>query len=181
MKSFYRLDKQFNPIVIEGAGSISEINLWDRDIPNMRVACEVNADTYLVADIDRGGVFASVYGTLQLLPPKERHIVIIPGTKNTIKDLIFLREHGLARKIIEMFDAGKQIYGICGGYQMMGREVRDPYHIEGENQMMPGLGILPEVSTILKEKRTQQCEFTFMAYSLNLILLLISQSFVKSQ
>lgn len=266
MKSFYRLEKHFNPIVIEGAGSISEINLWDRDITNMRVACEVNADTYLVADIDRGGVFASVFGTLQLLPEKQRNlikgiiinkfrgdialfkdgiqmleeltdkpvtgvipyyrdiyidqedsvmlelknraaldsriniavvllphmsnftdfnllertpgvhlyytananelekadIVIIPGTKNTIKDLIFLRRHGLSRKIIEMFDAGRQIYGICGGYQMMGREVRDPYQIEGENQMMPGLGILPVVSTILKEKRTRQCEFTFM-------------------
>ena len=75
MHSFNRLAGQYNPIVIEGAGSISEVNLWDKDIVNMRVALHTQAATFLVADIDRGGVFASVYGTLQLLPQAERDAI----------------------------------------------------------------------------------------------------------
>ena len=68
VKAFHRLEENHNPIVLEGAGSISELNLRDRDITNMRMAKEVDAATYLVADIDRGGVFASVYGSVMLLP-----------------------------------------------------------------------------------------------------------------
>ncbi len=70
--AFSRLSKQYNPIVLEGAGSISEINLRDRDITNMRMALAASASVYLVADIDRGGLFASVYGTVMLLRPEER-------------------------------------------------------------------------------------------------------------
>ncbi|MEG1748092.1 MAG: cobyric acid synthase [Tannerellaceae bacterium] len=72
IEAFNRLSDRYNPIVLEGAGSISEINLRDRDITNMRMAIQAGAATYLVADIDRGGVFGSVYGTLQLLRPEER-------------------------------------------------------------------------------------------------------------
>lgn len=75
IKAFGRLNMQYNPIVLEGAGSISEINLRDRDITNMRMAIATGAATYLIADIDRGGVFGSVYGTMQLLTKEEKERV----------------------------------------------------------------------------------------------------------
>ena len=75
MNAYKKLADQYNPMVIEGAGSISEINLREKDIVNMRVALAVDAAVILVADIDRGGVFGSVYGTLELLPPEERTLV----------------------------------------------------------------------------------------------------------
>lgn len=74
-KAFERLRERYNPVVLEGAGSISEVNLRDRDITNMRMALYAGADTYLVADIDRGGVFASVYGSIALLRPEERALI----------------------------------------------------------------------------------------------------------
>lgn len=266
MKAYSKLDAQFNPIVIEGAGSISEVNLWDKDITNMRVAEKVNAATYLIADIDKGGVFASVYGTIQLLPESQRNlikgiiinkfrgdiqlftegrkiledltgkpvvgviphfrdifveqedsvvldsatttskkglvnvavvllkhmsnftdfnlleqhpnvhlyytanpkeleqadIIIIPGSKNTIADLMHIRENNLAKVIINHHHSGKPVYGICGGYQIMGKELHDPYGIEGDTQFIPGLGILPTVTTISTEKKTVQCNFKFL-------------------
>src|SRR5882762_9244633 len=73
--AYDRLAARFNPIVLEGAGSISELNLRKRDITNMRMALHAKADVYLIADIDRGGVFASVYGTLALLPPEEKALI----------------------------------------------------------------------------------------------------------
>ena len=265
MKAYRKLESQYNPMVIEGAGSISEINLRDKDITNMRVALEVNAAVILVTDIDRGGVFGSVYGTLELLPPEERalvkgilinkfrgdidlftegrqmmeqltgvpvvgvvpyfqdihiddedsvvidhksgktreglvnvavvllrhmsnftdfnvlervpeinlfytanpeeiekaDVVIVPGSKNTIADLESLRRSGLAKAILNSHQNGNAVYGICGGYQMMGREIHDPEHIEGSVEFMPGLGILPVVTTLTGEKRTVQSEFTF--------------------
>jgi adenosylcobyric acid synthase len=265
MKAYRKLETQYNPMVIEGAGSISEINLRDKDITNMRVALEVNAVVILVADIDRGGVFGSVYGTLELLPPEERalvkgilinkfrgdidlftegrqmmeqltgvpvvgvvpyfrdihiddedsvvidhksgktreglvnvavvllrhmsnftdfnvlervpeinlfytsnpeeiekaDVVIIPGSKNTIADLENLRRSGLAKAILNSHQNGNAVYGICGGYQMMGREIHDPEQVEGSVEFMPGLGILPVVTTLTGEKRTVQSEFTF--------------------
>lgn len=75
MGAYDRLAEQYNPMVIEGAGSISEINLWDRDIVNMRVAERNQAATYLIADIDRGGVFASIYGSIMLLPENQRKLI----------------------------------------------------------------------------------------------------------
>ena len=266
MKSFDVLQAEYQPIVIEGAGSISEMNLWDKDIVNMRVALYANADTYLIADIDKGGVFGSVYGTLQLLPPHERDlikgiiinkfrgdlslfaegktmlenltgkpvvgiipyfrdiaieqedsvvlerktstatdekiniavvllrhmsnftdfnmleqvpeihlfytadpqellkadIIIIPGSKNTIVDMLHLRNSGLAKMIVALQKEGKSVYGICGGYQIMGLEINDPQHIEGEIESIPGLGILPVITTLTNEKKTEQCRFTFL-------------------
>ncbi len=266
MKSFGALESKYNPIVIEGAGSISELNLREKDITNMRVAQEANAATYLIADIDKGGIFASVYGTLELLPPEERRlikgiiinkfrgdinlfedgkkmleeltgvpvagiipyfrdiyiddedsvvlsrkikreghdrvniavvllkhmsnftdfnilelipevnlfythdeeeiadadIVIIPGSKNTIADLMSLRKNGIAKAILTVHKNGKAVYGICGGYQMMGTEISDPYHVEGDVESIPGLGLLPVKTVLTKKKTTRQCSFEFL-------------------
>lgn len=265
INAFHRLEKQYNPIVLEGAGSISELNLKARDITNMRMAMETGAATFLVADIDRGGVFASVYGSIQLLSDEERalikgviinkfrgdaalfedgrriieeltgvpvvgvipyfkdihieeedsvaldtkeyrattgkinvaivllkrlsnftdfdalerderfhpyytnnigeiekaDIIILPGTKNTISDLQNLRVNGIADAIIRARKAGKKVIGICGGYQMMGMRIEDPDHIEGQVEVIPGLGIFPQTTVIEPEKITRQGKFTF--------------------
>ncbi len=263
IKAFSSLSVSYNPIVIEGAGSISEVNLWDKDITNMKVALKCNAPTILIADIDRGGIFGSVYGTIKLLPENERRlikgiiinkfrgdislfeegkkileelcsvpvvgvipyfsniqieqedsviidykhnrnksklvniavvllkhmsnftdfnaleripeinlyytahkeevakadIIIIPGSKNTISDLQWIRSQGIAKVIIQKSEQGKSVYGICGGYQMLGQEIHDPYSIEGNTPSVPGLGLLPVISTIGKEKHTTQTKF----------------------
>jgi adenosylcobyric acid synthase len=267
MKAFTRLEEKFNPIVVEGAGSISEVNLWKKDITNMRVAVEKDAATYLIADIDKGGVFGSVYGTMLLLPELERKqikgiiinkfrgdislfedgakkleelcgvpvvgviphfrdiyiddedsvvvdkkqfksikgktniavvlmrhmsnftdfnlleripevnlfyaaspedvsladIVILPGSKNSISDMLFLQKHGMALAIKKAHEQGKAVYGICGGFQMMGKWIKDPEHVEGNIDIVPGLGILPVETTITEEKITEQCSFTFQS------------------
>ncbi|MBB3186312.1 adenosylcobyric acid synthase [Microbacter margulisiae] len=266
MAACHRLTKEFNPLVIEGAGSISEINLWDRDITNMRVAEALNAPTFLIADIDRGGVFASVYGSIQLLPETQkklikgvlinkfrgdmalfedgkkmleeltgvpvvgvipyfhdihidqedsvtleyrkekdrvgkvtiavvllRHlsnftdfnmleqhpdvhlfyashpeeladadIILLPGSKNTIDDLNYLRQSGMAKAILQQHAIGKSVYGICGGYQMMGNWVEDPLGIEGDVAVMQGLGLLPVRTILTREKKTEACHFSFL-------------------
>lgn len=269
MKAYERLTAKYNPIVIEGAGSISEINLWDKDITNMRVAVEVNAATFLIADIDKGGVIASVYGSIKLLPEDQRKlikgiiinkfrgdislfddgkkiiedltgvpvigvipwfndifiddedsvvidskqqfakhnkiniavvllrhmsnftdfnyleripevhlyyaanpsdiekadIVIIPGSKNTISDMQYLRSSGMAKAILSAHAAEKPVYGICGGYQIMGTQIRDPQHVEGDIELMPGLGILPVVTTLTDTKTTEQRTFRFLNFT----------------
>ncbi len=262
-----RLGTRYSPLVMEGAGSISEMNLWSKDIVNMRMAEYAQAAVYLVADIDRGGVFASVYGSLALLPEYHRKlikgviinkfrgdvelfqegrtmledicgvpvvgvipyfrdifieqedsvildeyerggrrpealqiavlrlrsmsnftdfnqlmrcesielsytldareleradVIIIPGSKNTIADLQFLREQGLERVILAHHRAGKALYGICGGYQMMGEVIRDPEQIEGHSQQIEGLGIFPLSTTIKQGKVTRACSFRFL-------------------
>ena len=268
-KSAYgRLSERYNPIVMEGAGSISELNLKHRDITNMRMAMYANAATYLVADIDKGGVFASVYGSISLLTPEERtfikgiiinkfrgdarlfeegkktmealcgipvvgiipfikdiyieeedsvalknknrkaekgkiniavvllnrlsnftdfdalekqegvhlfysndpveieqtDILIIPGSKNTIADLIEIKKNGVATAIQNVYRNNKKVIGICGGYQMMGERVEDPHQVEGEVMQVDGLGLLP-VSTILSEEKiTKQVTFRFKQY-----------------
>ena len=267
-KAFLSLSKMYHPIVLEGAGSISELNLKHRDIVNMRMAKFAKADVYLIADIDKGGVFASVYGSIALLEPWERalmkgiiinkfrgditlfddgrkkieeltglpvigvvpyasdiyiededsvalqqkkitslsgkinivvvllpymsnytdfnllerdprvhlyyskdpseieqaDIVLIPGTKNTISDLHFLRKKGIANAILNAFENNKKVIGICGGYQMMGKEISDPYGVEGAIGTVPGLGIIP-MKTILSDKKTTiQRDFKFKDY-----------------
>ena len=263
--AYDRLSRRFNPIVLEGAGSISELNLRSRDITNMRMALHARADVYLVADIDRGGVFASVYGTLALLPPEEKalirgviinkfrgdarlfidgrrqieeltgvpvvgvlpyyrdihieeedsvvlrqkhaahrpgavnvaivrlphlsnftdyasleragglhvyytddpgelsqaSVIILPGTKNTIGDLLTLRELEVDKAIIAAAAAGVTVIGICGGYQMMGLTVADPYGVEGEPQTVSGLGLLPVHTVLAREKTTVRRRFRF--------------------
>lgn len=107
IEAFKRLESQYNPIVLEGAGSISELNLRDRDITNMRMALQAGASTYLVADIDRGGVFGSVYGTIELLKPEERKL---------IKGIIINKFRGDA----SLFEEGKEILHTLTGIPVVG-------------------------------------------------------------
>lgn len=258
--AFDRLSARYNPIVMEGAGSIAEINLKDRDLVNLSMARHAKADVILVGDIDRGGVFASVYGSIALQTPEDRKlikgiiinkfrgdmrlfeegrkmledlcgipvlgvvpyfkdihieeedsvalsqksfeaqqgkvniavvmlrhlsnytdfdsleqdprvhlfytnnvedirkadIIILPGTKSTLHDLYELRRNGCAQAIIRAHREGTTVLGICGGYQMMGIEVCDPDHVEGDIERLPGLGLLPVSTTMSGEKVTRQ-------------------------
>lgn len=271
--AFDRLSLRFNPIVMEGAGSISELNLRETDLVNMPMARYAQADVILVADIDRGGVFASAYGSIMLQDEEDRQrikgiivnkfrgdlrlfddgrriledicgvpvlgvipyfkdihideedsmdlkgeggrvngegglrhsslvrvavvrlpyisnftdfsalehdervllsyatrpdelrkadIIILPGTKSTLSDLRWLHQSGLAEVILRSRREGKTVLGICGGYQMMGVEVLDPLHVEGDIDRMPGLGLLPTTTTMAGEKRTRQVRFGLM-------------------
>ena len=260
--AFDRLAARYNPIVMEGAGSISEINLRDTDLVNLPMARHAKADVILVGDIDRGGVFASVYGSIMLQTPEDRQlikgiiinkfrgdmrlfdegrqmledicgvpvlgvipyykdihieeedsvalaqksfemqqgkvnvavimlqhlsnytdfdaleqdprihlfytnnvadiskadIIVLPGTKSTLHDLYELRRNGCAQAIIHAHRNGASVLGICGGYQMMGVEVCDPDHVEGDIDRLPGLGLLPVTTTMSGEKVTRQIE-----------------------
>jgi len=248
-------------IVIEGAGSPAEINLRDRDIVNMGLAERVNAPVILIADIDRGGVFASIYGTLALLAESERQrvkgviinkfrgdvallqsgideiealtgvpvlgvmpmielniededsvilsqkkryvspdksdgklniaviqlphisnftdfnplalqpdvnlyyvkkgeqigqvdLVILPGSKNTLTDLTYLQQSGLANEIKQLVQTGCPVIGICGGYQMLNRMLYDG--IESAIDQMAGLGLLDCETHFAAQKTTRQ-------------------------
>ncbi len=249
-------------VIIEGAGSPAEVNLKEHDMVNMRVALYCGAPVILVADIDRGGVFASLVGTLDLLEPAEQarvkafvinkfrgdfslltpglkwleertgipvfgvipyyqdiqiaeedsvslerrrtmkskgdfvldvavialgHIsnfddfdpleqedqvrlryvepnddlgapdlIILPGTKNTMVDLIDLMDRGLAKMILHRVERGTQVIGICGGYQMLGQEILDPEHVESHELQAAGLGLLPVTTTFFPVKSTHQ-------------------------
>jgi adenosylcobyric acid synthase len=260
MHAYHTLDKEYDIIVIEGAGSPAEINLKSEDIVNMGMARMVNAPVLLVGDIDRGGVFAQLYGTIALLEEEERTMVkgmiinkfrgdvkilepgltmlsdrlspivdipfvgvvpyttvdieeedsiserfvrktakkidivvirlprisnytdfhnlerfpnvsvryiskvsellepdmiIIPGTKNTIDDLRFLRESGLEAAILKAEAKDTLLFGICGGYQMLGEWLRDPHDVEGGGEIK-GLSLLPIDTVFTKEKIRKQ-------------------------
>ena len=261
--AFDRLNARYNPVVLEGAGSISELNLRDSDLANLPMAMHARADTILIGDIDRGGVFASVYGSLKLLDPDQRRrikgilinkfrgdlrlfdsgvkllehicrvpvvgvvpyysdihieeedsvdlasksvqakrgkvnvavvllrhlsnftdfdvlerdprvhlfytdnvedlskadILLLPGSKSTIADLYELRRNGVAQAIVRARREGASVMGICGGFQLMGREVLDPHHVEGEIERLPGLGLLPVSTVMEREKITRQVRF----------------------
>lgn len=263
--AFDRLAAKYNPIVMEGAGSISELNLRQTDLVNMPMARHANADVILVGDIDRGGVFASIYGSIALQSAEDRQrikgiivnkfrgdlrlfdegrrmledicgvpvlgvvpyfkdiyieeedsvsleqkrrelaegkvnvavvllrhisnftdfdrlerdprvnlfytsntkdigradIIILPGTKTTIDDLLELRRNGCAQAIQRAHRDGKTVVGICGGYQMLGQTISDPDGIEGTIASLPGLGLLPIHTTMTHEKTTQQVSFQF--------------------
>ena len=107
IEAFHRLESRYSPIVLEGAGSISELNLRDRDITNMRMAEQAGAATFLVADIDRGGVFGSVYGTIALLKPEERVLM---------KGIIINKFRGDA----SLFDDGRKIIEDLTGVPVVG-------------------------------------------------------------
>ena len=264
-QAFDRLAASYNPIVLEGAGSISELNLRDTDLVNLPMAQHAKADVILVGDIDRGGVFASVYGSIALQSPEDRQrikgiiinkfrgdlrlfekgrrmledicevpvlgvvpyykdihieeedsvsleqkrrqlaegkvnvavvllrhisnftdfdtlerdprvnlfytnntsdlqqadIIILPGTKATLDDLLELRRNGCAQTIQQAHRNGKMVVGICGGYQMLGLTVDDPDGLEGSITRLPGLGLLPIHTTITTEKTTKQVTFQF--------------------
>jgi len=259
--SFNHLRDRYDVVVIEGAGSPAEINLRAREIVNMRIARMARAPVLLVGDIDRGGVFASIIGTLELLTKQERNLIkgfiinkfrgdlkllkpgldmierrtgkpvlgvipyfrnisiaqedsvylderqrptrdgsldvvvirlphtsnyddfdplehqgcavryvslpselgkpdllIIPGTKSTIADLIYLRETGLASQIAEMSRSGVPIIGICGGYQILGEKILDPDRVESSQDEINGLNLLKITTVFDKTKRTSQVE-----------------------
>lgn len=255
-----RLDKEYDTIVIEGAGSPAEINLKANDIVNMRVAKYLQAPVLLIADIDRGGALASLVGTLELLDEEERalvkglvinkfrgdvtlltpaidfleektgkpvlgvvphidqmgiddedsvsleekqaaptegdiriaviqtpkisnftdfdalahekdvalyyvkavedlgepDVIMLPGSKNTTEDMLYLGKSGLGEKILAHAKAGKAVIGICGGYQMLGEVIRDPQHTESQNDEAAGLGLLGMETVFASEKLTSQ-------------------------
>jgi len=258
--SLAKLQAEYDLILIEGAGSPVEMNLKDRDIVNMKVAEWADADVILVADIDRGGVFAQIVGTLQLLTADERkrvkgifinkfrgdlqlfqsglewiekytrvpvlavlpfhslpeweeedsvalqqkkriktnadldivvikypyisnytdfipieleedvqiryvedmkefgspHVVILPGTKNTMADIEFLRQSGAWEKIEEHVAQKRELVGICGGYQMLGVNLLDPDLIESDVLSREGFGFLPMVTRFETKKKTNR-------------------------
>jgi adenosylcobyric acid synthase len=265
-ESFDRLSSAYDVVVIEGAGSPAEINLKEREITNMRIARMAKAPVLLVGDIDRGGVMASLVGTLELLDEAERDyikgfvinkfrgdpalfqpavdfleertgkpvigvvpyfrdiriaqedsvylderrdgppgtgldiavvrlprisnyddfdplegdgcrlryvtdpsglgspdLIILPGTKNTIRDLVFLRETGLAEKILQYAAEGGPVTGICGGYQMLGRSIHDPGGVESSEKEIAGLGLLDVVTTFIPRKSTVQVKAAITA------------------
>lgn len=256
MAAYEQLSRDYDIIVIEGAGSPAEINLKSEDIVNMGLAKMVKAPVLLVGDIDRGGVFAQLFGTVELLEPEERalikatvinkfrgdvkilepglqmledltkvpvagvmpyvnvdiddedslserlqskngsigqvdiavirlpkisnftdfkpleniegvslryitkpselrepDLIILPGTKNTIKDLEFLRQSGLEGHIIKRANRGTPVIGICGGYQMLGEWIEDPDEMEGGG-VIRGMGLLP-VTTVFQTEKTR--------------------------
>lgn len=258
LDAYHALAEEFDIIVIEGAGSPAEINLKQEDIVNMGLAKLVDAPVLLVGDIDRGGVFAQLYGTVALLEEDERarikativnkfrgdrkilepgirvleglcgvpvagvipyvyvdiddedslstrlsgsqerklidiavirlpkisnftdfspferyenvslryidrveelhqpDMIILPGTKSTITDLLWLRQCGLEAAIMKAADAGTLIFGICGGYQMLGSRIQDPELVEttGIKDVL-GLGLLNQ-DTVFAEKKVQK-------------------------
>jgi len=262
-ESYQKLAKKFEIIVIEGAGSPAEVNLMEKDIVNMRVARMAKSPVILVGDIDKGGVFAWIWGTIDLLPLKDKKkikgiiinkfrgdkkilepglkflerkihspvlgvipyfkdiriqeedslplkyrdfskkgeikieviylphlsnftdfdylkeergvslrfteegrsltdsdVIIIPGSKNTLDDLFYLRERGYDREIINLAKNGKVVVGICGGFQMLGAGIDDPYHIESHRGRIEGLNLLDVYTKIDREKITHQVKAT---------------------
>jgi adenosylcobyric acid synthase len=258
-ETYDALAKQVDYIVIEGAGSPAEINLREGDLVNMGMAELSNSPVVLVGDIDRGGVFASLYGTVMLLEPHERdrivgmiinkfrgdvsllksgldmieeklgipvlgvvpytdlkiededslserfrikqnikndvHIevlylphvsnftdfhvfdtmedvsvryvmrteaisepdlLIIPGSKNTIEDMLYLHQTGLSEQILRLARKGVTIVGICGGYQMLGQTISDPHGTESSVESVNGLGLLATTTTFEPQKTTTQ-------------------------
>jgi adenosylcobyric acid synthase len=266
--SLERLRARHALLLIEGAGSPAEVNLQDRDLANLACARMADADILLVGDIDRGGVFAALVGTLELLPadlrPRvrgliinklrgdpgllasgieflekrtgvpvlgvvphlgdialpaedslalERHrgsprapldaleiavvdapclanfedvlplahepgvelrltrvarelleadLVVLLGSKSTVHDLGFLREHGLDRALPGRAARGAPILAICGGAQMLGQRIDDPHHIESEHASMAALGLLPIVTHYGRDKSTRRVSGTLL-------------------
>ena len=264
MEAYNSLAAEYDIIVIEGAGSPAEINLKQEDIVNMGLAKLVDAPVLLVGDIDRGGVFAQLYGTVALLEEDERarikgtvvnkfrgdrkilepgikileelcgvpvagvipytyvdvddedslserfnrsserklldiavirlprisnftdfspferyenvslryvekvsdlqkpDMILIPGTKSTISDLKWLRQSGLEAAILKAAASGTLVFGICGGYQMLGRTVSDPDQVEAAGvRKIAGMDLLPMDTVFHGEKVQTQTSGTF--------------------
>lgn len=270
------LKKRFDYVVIEGAGSPAEVNLMENDIVNMKIAEIAASNVILVGDVDKGGVFASFYGTVKLLPARYRkyikgllvnkfrgdisllksgndyiseklkipvvgtipffkdihieeedsvnleqeknkkrvlsdtgtgnsrrkiviaviyllhisnftdfnafelekevslvyirdreelknlrpHMIIIPGSKSTINDLLYLRKSGLEEEIKEKYRSGAVILGVCGGFQMLGRKITDKFRSESKNiESIKGIGLMDIDTDFLQHKSTYQVEF----------------------
>ena len=255
ISAYRRLKERFGQVVVEGAGGAAEMNLYDRDIANILLARSLKIPILLIGDIERGGIFAQVYGTVRLLPedirplvkgivvnkfrgdpalfssgvrileeitgipvlgiipyaeiplpsedslslgdkraaegpvriavirlphisnftdfePLERlapvdyvdpglaldayDCIILPGTKNTVEDLAALQASGAAAEIRKARDRGVPVIGICGGFQMLGKEIHDQ-GIEGGYGVYPGIGLLSAVTRFARyEKTTRQ-------------------------
>ncbi len=266
MRSYRSLDEAFDILVIEGAGSPAEINLKQDDIVNMGMARMAGAPVLLVGDIDRGGVFAQIYGTAALLDQEERSLIrgliinkfrgdraildpglqklyeltgipvigvtpyldlhlddedslsdrldahpaadridlavirfphisnftdfnifegidgvslryvssvrelenpdliFLPGTKNTIHDLLWMRQNGLEASILKALRRGTVLFGICGGYQMLGRTLRDESAVE-EGGCIRGMGLFDIDTVFEKEKLRTRVQGHFAAIS----------------
>ena len=263
VKALEELEKDFDYIIMEGAGSASEINLKSKDIVNMGLAKKVDAPVIIVGDIDRGGVFGALAGTMLLFDEEERELVkgviinkfrgnidilkpgldmiediikrpvlgvvpymdvdiddedslsmkergskvngiidiviirtprisnftdfnafeqfegvgvryvkspkdvgdpdmiIIPGTKSTMSDLKWLRETGMETRIQKHASKGKPVFGICGGYQMLGQYLKDEHGVEGGGEIK-GIGLLPH-STEFSESKTRKSQIGKLA------------------
>jgi len=105
---------------------------------------------------------AHVYYTTDATQLKLADIIILPGSKSTIKDLLYLQELNIPSLLQELYQQGKTIIGICGGYQMMGMSIADPNKIEGSAEQVNGIGLLPMTTVITDEKTTVQQTFTFL-------------------
>jgi adenosylcobyric acid synthase len=272
LAAYEDLARRFDVIVIEGAGSVSELNLRQHDLVNLGLVTRIGSPWMLVADIERGGVFGSVVGTMQLLTAEERalcrgfainkfrgdvslfddgvrmleertgapclgvfpHVsdiqldaedslaldtvprlappanarvaimqfprisnatdfkllawadwitapspghyefIILPGSKNTIADLEWLHQVGLADWIVSRYQLGATVIGICGGFQMLGASVNDPAAVESVSPTSAeGLGLLPVETTLTMQKRTRVVRATtgagtaFTAYEIH--------------
>ena len=261
MESFDRLSREYDVIVMEGAGSCCEMNLKENDLVNFPMAKAVGAPCILVADIDRGGVFAQIIGSYNLMTPKERRmtmgfiinkfrgdpqlfssgieyiedktgkpvlglvpfyhdilidsedsvvvqndkrahlplrpktvniavirlpaisnftdleildrendvivnylsnskeltdeydLLVLPGTKNVMEDVAWLARRGWKRSVIDFAKARKRIIGICGGYQILGKSIKDPSGVESNRKKITGFNLLP-IETTLEEEKT---------------------------
>ena len=261
LRAYDTLAAEHDVMVIEGAGSPAEINLKSADIVNMGMAKMAGAPVLLVGDIDRGGVFAQLYGTVALLEPEERAMVkatvinkfrgdvsilepgldmlydlvkvpcagvvpyvrvdiddedslserltagtrkeidiavvslprisnftdftpfsrfsgvslryvknvfelgapdmiVLPGTKSTIADLKWMRQNGLEAAVLKAASRGTPVIGICGGLQMLGKKISDPFETEGGGEIA-GMGLLPLETVFAKEKIRTQTEGVF--------------------
>ena len=255
MKAYHALEEQYDIIVLEGAGSPAEINLKADDIVNMGMAKLAKAPVLLAGDIDRGGVFAQLVGTVILLSEEERamvkgtiinkvrgdktildpgiemleerigiptvgvipymhvdiddedslterfdrketggladiavvrvprisnftdfrpleamdgvtvryvdragalgnpDLILLPGTKNTMEDLLWMRQTGLEAAVLKAASGGCPVMGICGGYQMLGDTLSDPHHVEAGGEIC-GMGLLP-MDTVFEQQKTR--------------------------
>lgn len=259
MRAFRQLDETYDIVVMEGAGSPAEINLKRDDIVNMGMAKLADAPVLLVGDIDRGGVFAQLFGTVALLEEEERRrikgliinkfrgdktildpgvemlerltglpvigvtpylhvslededslserldgsqkvelidiavirfprisnftdfnvfegiegvslryvsavqqlgdpdLILLPGTKNTMRDLLWMRQNGLEAAVLKAHKAGSVIFGVCGGYQMLGQSISDPVGVE-EGGSVRGMGLLDTQTVFEAEKARTRVE-----------------------
>jgi adenosylcobyric acid synthase len=258
--AYNALADEYEYVIIEGAGSPAEINLTEGDIVNMGMADIADSPVILIGDIDKGGVFAFIAGTLQLLEEKHRKrvkgviinkfrgdveilkpglgkleeiigipvlgvvpylnvdiededsvserfdrvvgkgdvdvvviklphlsnytdynvfsleksitmryvenlndignpdLIILPGTKNTIEDLLYLKSVGLDEFIVRHARQGKAVIGVCGGYQMLANSLHDPHHTESRIENISGIGLIDMDVTFEKEKVTTRVD-----------------------
>ena len=272
LAAYEDLARRFDVIVVEGAGSVSELNLRPHDLVNLGLVTRIRAPWLLVADVERGGVFASVIGTVGLLdaderalfrgfainkfrgdaslfdegvrileaqtgspcfgvfpyaedirldaedslaldvrprapaprgaslaivrlphlsnatdfrlltwadwvtsPPARRYdFIVLPGSKNTIADLRWLRAQGLDEWIVGERTRGATVIGVCGGFQMLGRTIRDPHGVESAAGAADGLGLVSAETTLTTDKTTRVIGATtpggvrFTAYEIHL-------------